>query len=237
MNKWKHLGRYTTEEDAARAVDDYVEHGIVPECRTVASRFKGVSWHKFNNKWQARSKEKYLGHHATEEEAARAVDDYVEHGTVPECRTETSRFKGVSWHKFNNKWQGSSKGKYLGHYATEEEAARAVDDYVEHCTVPTVHESRTGRGWSQFKGVSWNKHNYKWQAESKRKYLGCHATEEEAARAVDNYVKHGTALTPKQDNGKPSTKKLQTQQTSAVRGDQFRKKTNYKFVSKIRTTS
>ena len=61
--------------------------------------------------------------------------------------------------------------------------------------------------------------------------------EKEEARAVDNYVKHGTALTPKQDNGKPSTKKLQTQQTSAVRGDQFRKKTNYKFVSKIRTTS
>ena len=89
----------------------------------------------------------------------------------------------------------------------------------------------------RFKGVSWHKFNNKWQANSKGKYLGCHASEKEAARAVDNYVKHGTALTPKQGNGKPSTKKLQTQQTSAVRGNQFRKKTNYKFVSKIRTTS
>ena len=88
---------------------NYVKDGvdIVPHRST--SQFKGVIWHKPNNKWRANSKGKHLGYHATEEEAARAVDDYVEHGTVPECRTVTSRFKGVSWLKFNNKWQATCK--------------------------------------------------------------------------------------------------------------------------------
>ena len=175
---------------------------------------------------------KYLGCHTTEEEAARAVDDYVEHGTVPESRTESSRFKGVIWGKNNNKWQAKSKGKYLGCHTTEEEAARAVDDYVEHGTVP---ESKRA-GTSQFKGVTWNESLNKWKAqfEPERKYLGYHATEEEAAGAMDDYAKHGTVPESKkrgawgssqitrsvgrppkavQDKakGKPSTKKMQTQ--------------------------
>jgi len=44
---------------------------------------------------------------------------------------------------------------------------------------------------SQFKGVSWNKSLGKWEATCKKNYLGHHATEEDAARACDNYAKVG----------------------------------------------
>ena len=43
----------------------------------------------------------------------------------------TSRFKGVSWHRPNRKWQAriqkNEKEKYLGCFATEEEAARVYN--------------------------------------------------------------------------------------------------------------
>jgi len=197
-NKWRarskgqHLGYHATEEEAAQAVDDYVEHGTVPEFKTGSSQFKGVSWDKSRNKWQAKSNGRYLGLHATEEEAARAVDNYVKHGTVPEPKTGSSRFKGATWNESHNKWRADSDGKYLGFHATEVAAAQAVDDYAKHGTVPG---SKASGGWgsSQFKGVSWNTSKSKWQARcNKGKSLGYHATEEEAARAVDDYVKHGT---------------------------------------------
>jgi hypothetical protein len=144
-----------------------------------SSQYQGVTWNKSKNKWRARSKGQHLGYHATEEEAAQAVDDYVEHGTVPEFKTGSSQFKGVSWDKSRNKWQAKSNGRYLGLHATEEEAARAVDDYVKHGTVP---ESTR---FSQFKGVCWNKSKNKWQAQCGKKSLGRHAAEKDAARAYN----------------------------------------------------
>jgi len=204
----KPLGHHATEEEAAKAVDDYVNHGTVnhgtvPEFAVRSGRprgssqFKGVTWNKAASKWMAMSNRKHLGCHATEEEAARAYDEYVKHGTLPES-SGSSRFKGVVWNKSTNKWVAVSKGKHLGSHATEEEAAKAVDYYVQHGIVlESKPKEPNDRGWgaSQFKGVSWSKRNAldkKWTAQSpKGKYLGYHATEEAAARAVNDYVKHG----------------------------------------------
>ena len=44
---------------------------------------------------------------------------------------------------------------------------------------------------SQFKGVSWDKKNMKWKAQSSNKHLGHHATEEEAVRAYTKYLEDG----------------------------------------------
>jgi hypothetical protein len=180
-----HLGCHMTEEEAAVAVDDYAKHGTVPESKPVSSQFKGVSWDKSHEKWGAKSKRPHLGHHATEEAAAKAVDDYVKHGTVPESK-RSSQFKGVTWSKSNNKWKALSNGKYLGIHATEDETARAVDDYAEHGIIP-----KSGRASSQYKGVSWLKRERKWKALFKKTHLGYHTTEDEAAKAVDDYTKHG----------------------------------------------
>jgi hypothetical protein len=192
-NKWrakskdKLLGYHAMEEEAAKAVVDYAQHGTVPVSKRGSSQYKGVKWNKSINKWGAKAKGLHLGHHATQKEAAQAVDDYVKHGIVPESKTVSSHFKGVSWSQSNKKWQAQTKGKHLGCHATEEEAARAIDDYTKHGTVPV---SMTGS--SQFRGVFWDKSHNTWVAQSKGRYLGVHATEEEAARAVDDYAKCGT---------------------------------------------
>ena len=44
-------------------------------------------------------------------------------------------------------------------------------------------------GTSQLKGVCWDKHRGKWKATCQLKFLGYHATEEAAARAVAKYAK------------------------------------------------
>ena len=38
-----------------------------------------------------------------------------------------SRFKGVSWHKKNRKWISEFRGRYIGSFEKEEDAARAYD--------------------------------------------------------------------------------------------------------------
>jgi hypothetical protein len=66
-----------TEEDAARAYRKYLEDGIDPVKRrdaSCASQFRGVSWDKHRNKWQAECKRKYLGLHTMEEDAAKAYN-------------------------------------------------------------------------------------------------------------------------------------------------------------------
>ena len=50
--------------------------------KKTSSKFKGVSWHKASGKWQAKCninrKQYHLGLHQTEEEAAKAYDDFSE---------------------------------------------------------------------------------------------------------------------------------------------------------------
>ena len=184
--KGKSLRLHATEEAAAQAYDNYVKDGVVPVQRRerregTSSQFQGVGWDKKRGKWRAECKKKLLGHHATEEAAARAYDNYDEDGVVPVQRQAgTSQFKGVSWHKTNGKWRANCKGNELGYHATEEAAARAYNTYVKDGVVPA---KKRREGTSEFKGVFWDKRNGKWAATCKRKHLGYHTTEEAAARA------------------------------------------------------
>ena len=118
-----------------RAYDNYVKDGIDPVQRRegTTSQCKGVSWDKSRLKWAAQCKGKHLGHHATEEAAAQAYDDYVKDGVDPVQRREgtSSQFKGVSWHKRRGKWLAVCKGKSLGCHATEEAAAQAYNAEAE----------------------------------------------------------------------------------------------------------
>jgi hypothetical protein len=139
----KHLGMFGDEEDAAWAYDKgAIEWGLLttlnfddydlPETASAShapqqsiSRFRGVSWHKGDRKWIARSTVQGLGKHLgsfdDEEAAARAYDeaaiecgllhrlnfdDYDLHGTasaLPAPQHEISRFQAVSWHKTSRK--------------------------------------------------------------------------------------------------------------------------------------
>ena len=204
-----HLGSYADEEDAARAVAEYVEHGIVdpPGRGGVTCEYTGVCWDKARKKWLAQKrvqgqKTVYLGYYADEEDAARAVAAYVERGVVATQRRGgvTSEHMGVCWNVAAKKWRAYKmvQGKlvHLGLYADEEDAARAVVEYVERGIVDPP-----GRGGvtSEHTGVHWNVAAKKWRAEKrvhgKRVYLGYYADEEDAARAVAEYVERGVVAT------------------------------------------
>ena len=95
--------------------------------RDVKSQHRGVSWNKAKKKWLAQKKVQgklvYLGLYADEEDAARAIAEYVERGAVPPQRRGgvTSEHTGVSWNKAAKKWQAEKRvqGKrvHLGYYA------------------------------------------------------------------------------------------------------------------------
>ena len=50
------------------------------------------------------------------------------------CKNNTSKFRGVAWDKDNNKWKVSiyisGKSKHIGMFKTEEEGARAFNEFV-----------------------------------------------------------------------------------------------------------
>ena len=140
--KKKSLGNHATEEVAAQAYDNYVKDGVglAPHRHpTFTSQFTGVSWVKRLGKWRAKCNGKWLGMHATEEAAARAYNNYLKDGVVPEMHVEgTSHFKGVCWIKSRGKWQAKCNGKHPGLYTTEEAAARAYDDCVKDGVDPVT---------------------------------------------------------------------------------------------------
>ena len=45
-------------------------------------------------------------------------------------RNQTSKYKGVCWHKVGKKWQAKACGIYLGLFVSEKEAALAYDEYM-----------------------------------------------------------------------------------------------------------
>jgi hypothetical protein len=106
-------------------------------------------------------------------------------------RDSSSRFKGVSRDKRNNKWkaQGRAQGKkvHIGCYDNEEDAARAYHDYVEHGTLPARKVPT-----SAFRGVSWTKKAKAWKADIRKSgqstHLGFFQTQQEAALAYNAAV-------------------------------------------------
>ena len=102
----------------------------------------------------------------------------------------SSQFAGVCWVKRRSRWEAKCKGQHLGYHSTEEAAPRAYSKYLEDGVVPEPKE-RAGYGASQFKGVHWNKSVNKWAANRNGTHLGCHVTEQDAARAYNTYLEDG----------------------------------------------
>ncbi len=54
-----------------------------------------------------------------------------------------SKYRGVIWHKSNSKWEAriyeNGKQRFLGYYASEEEAARVYDEAAAHITGRAVN--------------------------------------------------------------------------------------------------
>ena len=83
QNKEVLLGRFATEEDAARAYQDHVGHGDFVLKQEHSSQFKGVSWNIGGKSWYAsyrdtvQQKNVHIGCFATEEDARRARQDHI----------------------------------------------------------------------------------------------------------------------------------------------------------------
>ena len=105
--------------------------------RNLSSRLKGVSWDKRGNKWKARSKahekDVNIGSYDIKEDAVRAYQNYVEHGTLPARKVPTSAFKGVSWKKKDCK---SGQRTHLGSFQMQQEAALAYNAAVSRMGYP-----------------------------------------------------------------------------------------------------
>jgi hypothetical protein len=168
-----------------------------------------------------------LGHFEDEEEAARAYDKAAraQHGKKAQrfhmrlnfptkneqaaeeakqqrwtkCGEAGSKYRGVSWHKSNKKWQAQirydGKEHFRGYFEDEQEAARAYDKAARaqcgekaQLNFPVEGESGSRKS-SKYRGVCWNKRETKWKAgigyDGKQHHLGYFEDEEEAAWAYD----------------------------------------------------
>lgn len=131
-------------------------HNMAPRQGT-SSPFKGVSWDNRLKLWSANINANKIRHHlglfVSEFDAARAYNaaaaqyhgEYARPNIIPDDATEptryrqavpfphnrTSKYRGVSFARDKNRWTAAisvkNKTIHLGHFGTEEEAARVYD--------------------------------------------------------------------------------------------------------------
>ena len=150
-DKRKQLGLFISEEEAHEAYQNalkiYHDGGDLSfmEIRIPTSQYSGVTWDKNTNKWKSyitiNGKKKHLGSFTSEEEAAEAYQNalkiYNDGGDLSfmETRIPTSKYKGVSWNKYGDKWQSyikiNGKQRHLGYFTSEEAAAEAYQNALK----------------------------------------------------------------------------------------------------------
>jgi hypothetical protein len=145
--------------------------------RTTSSRFWGVSWKRKDKKWHAYyndadGKDRSVGFFDDEEEAARAVNKAIrDAGLEGKRRTNAVDATGALVPK-------------SGHHNARDRSAVVAPDPSRDLTATT----------SKFWGVTWNKRDRRWQARykdahGKRRNLGLHDTQEDAAHAVNAAIR------------------------------------------------
>lgn len=106
---------------------------------SLSSEYVGVSWYECASKWRTQIKHNgasvHLGYYNTEIEASNAYQlalSKIEDGSFNSDDYKpdwTSKYKGISFEKANNKWKAqitiNGKQKYLGYFKTELEAHHA----------------------------------------------------------------------------------------------------------------
>ncbi|KAG1654545.1 hypothetical protein FOA52_008401 [Chlamydomonas sp. UWO 241] len=177
----RHIGRYASEEDAARAYDCAAVQAHGPDAKRnfpdeaiselpailgeqrkqrSSSRFVGVCWNKAHSSWLASlwdpqtKRQRHIGYFASEEDAARAYDCAAVHVLGAGTRRNFP------------------------------------DEAISEMPV-TLGVEQKQRSSSRFIGVSWNKANSSWHVrltdpQTKRsRSVGNFTSEEDAARAYD----------------------------------------------------
>ncbi len=136
---------------AARAAASTAEIGK-------SSEFYGVTWRAGSHKWEAYVWRGGTNHHIAfydvEADAARAVDDWLwenyhegpenfdaDDNRIVRQSTDSSIYRGVSWHKRDRKWAArikvDQKTENLGNFDTPKEAAEAYDKRAWELNRPT----------------------------------------------------------------------------------------------------
>ena len=108
------------------------------EGRRKVSMYKGVYWHKANQKWAAKITSQGEVHHLgtfSNEECAR--DAYIDaanrlrSGRPMPTNNKDPRYRGVTWEASRNKWRATlrigGKIKNVGRFDSREEAKAAID--------------------------------------------------------------------------------------------------------------
>ena len=204
------LGAFATEEAAAQAYDKYVEDGVDPVKRrddpsSGTSQFKGVCWVKTTGKWRAKCKETRLGHHASEEAAARAYNVEAErlglpinvilpaadaHGAPRELASMAAQGQ-LRVHQPRRQHQssggGGGGGGSGGGGGGDGGGGVGGGSGDGGCTAAGEVALQEAPHTSQHRGVTWDRHDRKWQVKFRHNmkyiYVGRFDNEEDAARA------------------------------------------------------